>query len=373
MRHIKRTAIILEILILPLLITVSAVENEFPRTAVINNDQPRRDINGEIIDAHDGCLQFFDGQFYLYGTRYGNSDGFGNSNRYVCYSSPDLMHWTPHGEILKDAPPRLYFRPYVIFNKATRTYVLWYHADTYGVAISEHPEGPYTIRNPDIKVKWNVNTNAQIAVKENAGKVGDLGLFVDDDGTAYIAYVHARGHGMAFNGKNEPVPICQIGVEKLTPDYLGSTMQSSDLIGENCESPALFKRGSTYYLLFDNTCRFCTNGTGARVYTAKAPLGPYLYRGNINVQGQSASDVPASKTRLSKGRPNCIIKAQQTHVAVLPSRVGLVYLWMGDRWGSRPDGIKGHDFQYWSSPLRFDNDGMIKQLQWEDHWTMQLP
>jgi hypothetical protein len=46
---------------------------------------------------------------------------------------------------------------------------------------------------------------------------------------------------------------------------------------------------------------------------------------------------------------------------------------MGDRWGSRPDSIKGHDFQYWSSPLEFEADGMIKQLHWEDSWQMGLP
>jgi hypothetical protein len=38
---------------------------------------------------------------------------------------------------------------------------------------------------------------------------------------------------------------------------------------------------------------------------------------------------------------------------------------MGDEWGSRPDGIKGHDYQYWSSPLQFEKDGMIKQLKWD--------
>ena len=70
-------------------------------------------------------------------------------------------------------------------------------------------------------------------------------------------------------------------------------------------------------------------------------------------------------TRPGSGRPNCIIKAQQTHVATLPTDKGTVYIWMGDRWGSRPDGIKGHDFQFWSSPLQFEEDGMIKSLTWD--------
>ena len=35
------------------------------RTVSVNNADPRRDLKGEIIDAHDGCLQFFEGRYYL--------------------------------------------------------------------------------------------------------------------------------------------------------------------------------------------------------------------------------------------------------------------------------------------------------------------
>ena len=343
-----------------LLLTASAFADAAPRTAVISNAKPRMDTAAQILDAHDGCLEYFDGRFYLYGTRYGNSNGFGTSNRYVCYSSPDLMNWTPHGEILKDAPLRVYFRPYVKFNKATRTYVLWYNADNqYGVATSDRPQGPFVIRNSNVKVR------------NDEGGVGDLGLFIDNDGTAYLTYTHRLN--WRFDVQTEPIPHHRICVERLTPDYLGSTMQCGDFVAGNCESPALFKRGKTYYLLFDNTCCFGADGSGSRVYTAEAPLGPYRYRGNITLQGLGARDVPISWTLPGSGRPNCIVKAQQTHVAVLPAGTGTVYLWMGDRWGSRPDGIKGHDFQYWSSPLQFDDDGMVKQLRWEDQWTLRLP
>ena len=40
------------------------------RTAAISNVNPRRDSHGEILDAHDGALEYFEGRFYLYGTRY---------------------------------------------------------------------------------------------------------------------------------------------------------------------------------------------------------------------------------------------------------------------------------------------------------------
>src|ERR1039457_6976937 len=46
------------------------------RTVTINNELPRRDTSGSVIDAHDGNLQFFAGRYYLYGTAYGKTAGF---------------------------------------------------------------------------------------------------------------------------------------------------------------------------------------------------------------------------------------------------------------------------------------------------------
>jgi hypothetical protein len=85
-------------------------------------------------------------------------------------------------------------------------------------------------------------------------------------------------------------------------------------------------------------------------------LGPYTQRGNIN--------------RDEKGKT--IITAQQTHIAQLPTAHGTEYIWMGDRWQSTPDKVKGHDFQFWSSPLKFDGDGNIAKLAREDEWSIEL-
>jgi len=346
------------LLALFILVELRAADNLEP-TASISNVQPRRDIHGEIMDAHDGCLEYFQGTYYLYGTRYGQTDGFGKSNRYVCYSSPDLATWTPHGEILPDAPPRVYYRPYVKFNQRTRKYVLWCNADNhYLVAVSDTPAGPFTVRNSLVAVK-------------HGDTQGDFGLFLDDDGTGYITYSFCPQNA-DWSARTEPIKHHQICVEKLTPDYLGSTMESTEPIAGNVESPAMFKHKNTCYLLFDNTCCFGADGSGARVYTAPGPLGPFTYRGNINIKAAAARDLPSPFTTPGTGRPDCIIQAQQTDVATLPAPQGPVFIWMGDRWGSRPDGIKGHDFQYWSRPLQFDSDGMIKQLTWDDKVAVTL-
>ena len=64
------------------------------RTATISNVEPRRDVTGAIVDAHDGNLLFAGGRYYLYGTAYGKSAGFSIHNRFRVYSSPDLERWT---------------------------------------------------------------------------------------------------------------------------------------------------------------------------------------------------------------------------------------------------------------------------------------
>jgi len=323
-------------LLMPVLLLSQQAFGE-SRTAVIKNTVARTDTDGNIIDAHDGCLEFFEGKFYLYGTRYGRTDGFTRANRYVCYSSADLIQWRFHGEILNDPPEMVfYYRAYVKFHPKTKKYVAWYNwypklwNGQYGVAVSDSPAGPFLIQDNSVKVKH--------------AKPGDLGLFVDDDGSAYLIYTSiAKNHG--------------ISVEKLSDDYLSSTLENSGIFAEGCEAPALFKKDGVYYALFDVCCYFGPDGSGARVYTAKTPLGPYTMRGNINRDGNGKIIVPA----------------QQTHVAGIPGLEGIQYIWMGDLWGSSKDRVKGHDLQYWSGPLQFDESGMIKTLVREDSVTLTLP
>jgi hypothetical protein len=326
-------------------------------TVTISNVDPRRDANGDILDAHDGSLEFFDGQFYLYGTRYADSDGLSDSNRYVCYSSKDLVHWEFAGELLKDAPRRIYYRPYVKFNRLTHKYVLWYNADNrFGVATADRPAGPFTIQNPDVSVKYS------------SQGVGDFGLYVSENGGGYIAYT-ALNLSQMNDGGSANLAHHRISVERLAPDYLSSTRENSGFIAGNVESPSLFKRKGIYFLLFDNTCAFCPGGSGAQVFPARSVLGPYVYRGNINFNG--SREEGKSWTSPGTGRVDTIVNAQQTHVAEIPSASGTLFMWMGDRWGSTPDGIKGHDFQVWL-PLQFDHHNMVRPLTKYNAWQVTL-
>jgi hypothetical protein len=79
-------------------------------------------------------------------------------------------------------------------------------------------------------------------------------------------------------------------------------------------------------------------------------------------------DVPGGKfaypltNKISYHNNAPAIPAQETWVAKIPTSEGMTFLWMGDRWGSCPDRIKGHDFQYWTV-LEFGTNGDILPIQ----------
>ena len=350
-----------------------------PVTVTISNVELRRDVRGEIVDAHDGCLQYFNGCFYLYGTSYGNSASYdGTSNRYRVYSSPDLAQWTNEGNLFRTAPEGVYYRPYVIYNAKTQKYVLWYNwypklwNGQTGVATSDTPTGPFTIVNPNVAL--------------HSPSPGDGSLFADDDGTAYFIYTSLT------EGST-------IRIERLTPDYLASAGDVSGILAVGAESPVLFRRHDVYYALCGPRCNACPEGTEVQVLTAASPLGPYEAKsdGDINrlpadnplsnvktekwaisVCSSNVTDAPAGPDGKIPGIPMIIhyhnaplIAAQETWVARIPNEGEPLYVWMGDGWDSAPDRIRGHNLQYWSPPLKFGTNGDILPLELAGTW--QLP
>jgi Glycosyl hydrolases family 43 len=258
-----------------------------PHTPVIvNGDEHgntiRFDTDGNAIDAHDGEIRRYEGRYWLYGTSYGC--GYVRLMRpatpwcgYRSYSSPDLVHWEDEGPLF-DATTDAWqarcnsltlscYRPHVAYNAATRRYVLWMNLydvpDGYHVFTSRRPEGPFTeVGTPTMHFKQG----------------GDMDLFVDRDGTGYIAYT-LFGPG----GYDE-------AVEKLDPTYTTGTGEAVRLGLRSTEAPSLFERRGTYYMtISDPNCAYC-DGTGASYLTAPTPLGPWT--------GDMRSDAPIVDGRL---------------------------------------------------------------------------
>ena len=91
------------------------------------------------MQAHGGGIVQSNGVFYLIGENKLNGSAFQSIN---CYSSTDLVSWKFENKILTLqasgdlGPSRVVERPHVIYNDATKKWVLWMHIDSsnYGEA-----------------------------------------------------------------------------------------------------------------------------------------------------------------------------------------------------------------------------------------------
>ncbi|MGI5208782.1 family 43 glycosylhydrolase [Spirillospora sp. CA-108201] len=217
----------------------------------------RFDTDGNAVDAHDGAIQRFGDTYYLYGTSYDCGYQW-QVNTSFCgfkvYSSPDLVHWTDRGNVVQPRDCKFCFRPHAVYNETTRKYVLWVNdqeaADRFRVYTADRPTGPFT-EQPVPDLPGGTHCTA------------DLDVFVDDDGSGYLACSNAGWH---------------VAVIKLTSDYLRAA-GPYDVTGvTRVEAPSIFKRNGVYYLtMSDPNCGYCT-ATGTSYLTATSPLGPWTGR-----------------------------------------------------------------------------------------------
>jgi hypothetical protein len=154
----------------------------------------------------------------------------------------------------------------------------------------------------------------------------------------------------------------------------------------------MFERQGIYYALFGPCCCFCYQGSGILVHTAAHPLGPWtLQRGGDIACHTGASSAHSSLSWDSRSQGHvsalptpgqgCLYenstlvsstRSQQNFVIEVVTTSGTAHVWTGDRWQQSPDGIKGHDPQFWV-PLRFNTDGSIATVTWVDSFALDLP
>ena len=65
-------------------------------------------------------------------------------------------------------------------------------------------------------------------------------------------------------------------------------------------------------------------------------------------------------------------RSQQSYIATVDTRSGeQAFIWIGDRWQQAPDGVKGHEPQFWA-PLAFDDAGAIAKVVWVANFTLDI-
>ncbi|MEO6000486.1 MAG: family 43 glycosylhydrolase [Chitinophagaceae bacterium] len=312
-----------------------------------NGEQITRfDQLGNAVDAHDGKIAYYNDTYYLYGTSYDCGFEWQNELARFCgfksYSSKDMVNWKDEG-FLFDAQTPLWqsrcdgktygcFRPHVVYNKKNKNYVLWINVydnvSGYRVFTAKKPTGPFVeVAQP----KTAVNSDKPAAGLNN----GDHDLFVDDDGTCYLAITDWRTTGT-------------IAIEQLTDDYLSGTGKVKTLITSGrTEAPGLFKRKGIYYVTYsDPNCGYCA-GTGTSYKTAKSPLGEWS-------EGTKISDNSCG--------------GQPSFVSTLKIDLDTYYLYGSDLWNNAAKNEALANF-YWA-PLTFAEDGSINPMDCIKSFTL---
>ena len=124
----------------------------------------------------------------------------------------------------------------------------------------------------------------------------------------------------------------------------------------------LFKRNGWYYLYYGPTCCFCRFGSGAELFTAKSPLGPW-------------TDMKIDLNPKKLHSMNRTVPTQNSYVFQAILKDGsTAFFAAGDMWSLAEDNLKSHDLQYWQQ-LEFDDSTSppsIKPFVWQDSITIDL-
>jgi hypothetical protein len=253
----------------------------------IHNDFFWYDDTGAAIETRAGCLRKFGDTYYWYGLFAWQDPKAWNDQ--TCYASTDLVHWTNKGIALHVVAGAN--RMDVLYNDTTKKYVMFlkYGGDaaSLGFATSSTPEGPYTLLSE---------------TQVGGANIGDMSMYEDDDGKAYLAYVWDQ------TGPNR-----QHGIYRMSADYLSLDTQMYLWNEASREAPHIFKRNGTYYYGVSETNG--VNPSPTRYYTATALAGPW-----------------SAATMLSTPGSSTTYETQVDFVFPFTGTQGTVYMFDGDRW-----------------------------------------
>jgi hypothetical protein len=279
------------------------------------------DTAGNRLQAHGAGVFTVGSTYYLVGE---DKSAGATFTAVACYSSTDLAHWTRQTNALSRqaggdlAAGRIVERPKVLYNSVTGKYVMWMHIDNTsysdrraGVATSATPCGPYTY----------LGSSSPLGHQSR-----DLGLFRDDDGTAYLMHDDPAGY---------------LRIDRLSADY--TTAQSSVAAFPEIESPAIAKVGGRYFLLGSHLTGW---GTNDNVYASALSLsGPW----------SGFTDVAVSGTRT--------YDSQTSFLLPVTGSAGTSYVYLGDRWNA---GDLNSSLPVWL-PITLTSSGTAA-LSWHPSW-----
>jgi beta-galactosidase len=265
------------------------------------------DTDGNLINAHDGGILFVEGKYYWYGMELRPfmatntlAGGQKTTTGVAMYSSTNLYDWKREGVILpcsndSNSPlrgPMRFERPKIIYNQATKKYVMWFHYVGYpgnhgeaigtadaGVATCDTINGHYTFLGFTRPI-------------DEKGAVKDSTLFKDDDGSAY--FIYDRLVSTPDPNTGEIQKIRSLHIVKLSDDYLTCTATCKK-IGDTTrrEAPVMLKHNGRYFLI--------TSGMSGWAYNRSSYYQTTNLLGSYELMGDPCTGTNAATTYDSQG------------------------------------------------------------------------
>jgi hypothetical protein len=295
----------------------------------ITNGTQFTDSSGNAVHAHGGGVIKVGSYYYWFG-EHRNAD---NTFQYVdAYRSTDLKNWEFRNHVLSQSSASELAtanieRPKVMYNASTGKFVMWMHKENgsdysearAAVAVSSTVDGNYTYQGSFRPLGDSMSR--------------DITVFVDTDGTGYMA-----------SAANENY---DLHLYKLTADYTGiASLVANPWPGGHREAPALFKRGSVYFMLTSAATGW--NPNQQQYATATSLAGPWSAMTNV---GDSTA-----------------FNSQTAYVLPVQGSSGTSYLYLGDRWGNSFGGTV-NDSRYVWLPLTFPSSTSLS-MSWSPEITV---
>ena len=326
----------------------------------LRNGELWPDDKGQHINAHGGGILKHGDTYYWFGEHKSErtSDALVGV---MCYASKDLVNWRNCGVALSvtDEPGHdiergcILERPKVIYNPVTKKFCMWFHlelkgqgynAARYGVAVADHPEGPYQFlysSRADADT-WPVEGSPmdfdEYLKRDFAGgqMSRDMTLYVDDDGKAYHIFSSEENY--------------TLHIAELTDDYLHHSGRYTRVApGGHNEAPAIFKHEGTYWMITSGCTGWAPNE--ARMFSAPSIWGPWTQHPNpcrgpkaeITFGGQSTFILEIENSKSSNSKST--------------------WVFMADIWRPRHP----IDARYIWLPIEFEDGKPV--VRWQDQWS----
>jgi len=295
----------------------------------VTNGTQFTDTSGSPVHAHGGGVIKVGTYYYWFGENR-NAD---NTFRYVdAYRSTDLKNWEFRNHVLTQSSASELAganieRPKVMYNASTGKFVMWMHKENgtdysearAAVAVSSTVDGNYTWQGSFRPLGQHMSR--------------DITVFVDTDGAGYMVSAARENYDLQ--------------IYRLTADYTGiASLVADPWHGGHREAPALFKRGSVYFMLTSGATGWSPNQQ--QYATATSLSGPWSAMTNV---GDSTT-----------------YGSQTAYVLPVQGSSGTSYLYLGDRWGNSFGGIV-NDSRYVWLPLSFPSATSMS-MSWSPEVTI---